>query len=101
MEAEELPRVAAVHGIGNAVSTSLLPMLYAVFKKYHAKKSTPRRTVRLRSELLRLVHAKLGRLRVRIACRSSRPSDSAALPATAPAAISSNLSVESRNERRG
>ena len=34
----------------NAVSTSLLPMLYAVFRKYHAKNSTPRRTVRLRSE---------------------------------------------------
>ena len=96
--------VAAVHGIGNAVSTSLLPMLYAVFKKYHAKKSTPRRTVRLRSERSSGSSMQnsddFGSYGSHVP--GSRPSDSAALPASAaPAAISSNLSVESRNERRG
>ena len=38
--------VAAVHGIGNAVRTNLLPILYAVFRKYHKKKRVPSFSVR-------------------------------------------------------
>ena len=38
--------VAAVHGIGKAVRTSLLPILYAVLRKYQAKNKTPSFNVR-------------------------------------------------------